>query len=196
MLESLSLAHIASLQSIGHKGFRSHGARPPESEFLRNIQLMLKLLGVQGTRTENWHSEPSAGSRFSAHREVSAAPDTDRTGPEKFGRAKQMRAAGKVGYRGSGERYLMVKASQSEAGWSEEGTGGLDGRERDHGRGDRRPSATRRPQSLGGPKASEAPPTCGPLGPGDNVLPELPHRPVPGHLLVARQALRQLDFGG
>jgi hypothetical protein len=37
-------------------------------------------------------------------------------------------------------------------------------------------------------------PTCGPLGPGDDVLPELPHRSVPGHLIVPRQALRELDL--
>lgn len=46
------------------------------------------------------------------------------------------------------------------------------------------------------PHLSPQAPTCGPLSPGDDVFPELPHRPVPGHLLVPRQALRQLDLRG
>lgn len=38
--------------------------------------------------------------------------------------------------------------------------------------------------------------TCSPLSPGNDVFPELPHRPVAGHLLVPCQALRQLDLRG
>lgn len=36
--------------------------------------------------------------------------------------------------------------------------------------------------------------TCRPLRSGHDVLPQLPQRAVPRHLLIARQALRQLDL--
>lgn len=58
--------------------------------------------------------------------------------------------------------------------------------------------ASRRARPRGAPRPHLSPqaPTCGPLSPGDDVFPELPHRPIPGHLLVPRQALRQLDLRG
>lgn len=57
-----------------------------------------------------------------------------------------------------------------------------------------RPRAARpAPPARPGPPSPA--PTCGPLSPGDDVLPEPLHRPVPGHLLVSRQALGQLDLG-
>ena len=61
----------------------------------------------------------------------------------------------------------------------------------------RAPAPPARPGSRDAPRPHPAnpAPTFGPLSSGDDVFPELPHCPVPGHLLVPRQPLRQLDFG-
>lgn len=58
------------------------------------------------------------------------------------------------------------------------------------------PRAPARPSRPGGPTTAGRAPTCSPLSPGHDVFPELPRRPVPGHLLVPCQALRQQDLGG
>lgn len=51
------------------------------------------------------------------------------------------------------------------------------------------------PRGLRGRGSEPARPhTCGPLRPGYDVLPQLPQRALSRHLLIAGQALRQLDL--